>query len=84
MTACQPRPASRKELVTRLRAGRCELCEQRGQVEVHQIRKLADLARPGQPQPAWAQLMARRRRKTLWSARTAISASTRQPDATFT
>ena len=41
-----PAPAARrKELITRLRAGRCELCEQRGQVEVHQIRKLADLAR---------------------------------------
>jgi hypothetical protein len=38
-------PASRKELVTRLRAGWCELCEQRGQVEVRQIRRLADLAR---------------------------------------
>jgi group II intron reverse transcriptase/maturase len=58
-------PASRKELVTRLRAGWCELCEQRGQVEVHQIRKLADLAGNRQPQPEWAQLMARRRRKTL-------------------
>jgi group II intron reverse transcriptase/maturase len=58
-------PPSRKELVTRLRAGWCELCEQRGQVEVHQIRRLADLAGNRQPQPEWAQLMARRRRKTL-------------------
>ena len=58
-------PASRKELVTRLRAGWCELCEQRGRVEVHQIRRLADLAGNRQPQPEWAQLMARRRRKTL-------------------
>jgi len=58
-------PASRNELVTRLRAGWCELCEQRGQVEVHQVRRLADLAGNRQPQPEWAQLMARRRRKTL-------------------
>ena len=58
-------PASRKELVTRLRAGWCELCEQRGQVQVHQVRRLADLAGNRQPQPEWAQLMARRRRKTL-------------------
>ena len=58
-------PASRKELVTRLRAGWCELCEQRGQVEVHQVLRLADLAGNRQPQPEWAQLMARRRRKTL-------------------
>jgi len=54
-----------KELIFRLRAGRCELCEQRAQVRVHQVRKLADLASPGRPQPEWAQLMARRRRKTL-------------------
>jgi group II intron reverse transcriptase/maturase len=57
-----PRP---KELVTRLRTGRCELCEHRAKVEIHQIPKLADLTRTGQPQPAWAQLMAARRRKTL-------------------
>jgi hypothetical protein len=55
----------RKELITRLQAGRCELCKQTGAVDVHQVRKLADLERPGQPQPAWDQLMAKRRRKTL-------------------
>ncbi|MGH3068847.1 MAG: hypothetical protein ACRDMI_09710 [Streptosporangiaceae bacterium] len=52
-------------MVKRLKAGRCEWCGQRAQVQAHQIRKLADLATPGQPQPAWAQLMAERRRKTL-------------------
>ena len=56
---------TRKELVTRLRAGRCEWCQQHAAVEVHQVRKLADLTRPGRPQPAWAQRMARMRRKTL-------------------
>jgi group II intron reverse transcriptase/maturase len=63
----RPTPVAvpRKELISRLRAGRCELCEQRAEVQVHQVRKLADLARPGKPQPAWAQLMARKRRKTL-------------------
>jgi group II intron reverse transcriptase/maturase len=55
----------RKELITRLLTGWCEWCEQQATVEVHQARKLADLTRPGQPQPAWAQLMAQRRRKTL-------------------
>jgi group II intron reverse transcriptase/maturase len=55
----------RKELITRLRASWCELCGTRAQVQVHQVRKLADLAVPGQPQPAWAQKMARMRRKTL-------------------
>jgi hypothetical protein len=55
----------RKELPRRLLASRCEMCGQPGQVHVHQVRKLADLAKPGQPQPAWASLMAKRRRKTL-------------------
>jgi hypothetical protein len=78
-------PASRKELVTRLRAGWCELCEQRGQVEVHQIRRLADLAGSRQPQPEWAQLMARRRRKTLVVCPDCHKRiHTRQPAATLT
>jgi group II intron reverse transcriptase/maturase len=55
----------RKELITRLLAGQCEWCEQPAQVQTHQVRKLADLTRPGQPQPPWAQLMIRKRRKTL-------------------
>ena len=63
----QPAPAARrkKELITRLQTGRCEFCEQKATVEVHQVRKLAELTRPGRPQPAWAQLMAKMRRKTL-------------------
>jgi group II intron reverse transcriptase/maturase len=67
LTDRQPAPAAihRKELIIRLLAGRCELCGHAGHTEVHQIRKLADLATPGQPQPAWAALMAKRRRKTL-------------------
>ncbi|HUY50215.1 MAG TPA: hypothetical protein VMV92_31670 [Streptosporangiaceae bacterium] len=60
-----PITVRRKELITRLQAGRCELCKQTGTVDVHQVRKLADLEKPGKPQPAWDQLMARRRRKTL-------------------
>ncbi len=55
----------RKELIDRLLTGRCEICEHPGGTQVHQVRKLADLAKPGRPQPAWAQLMAKRRRKTL-------------------
>jgi group II intron reverse transcriptase/maturase len=62
----QPVPVTgRKELITRLQTGRCELCEERASVEVHQIRKLADLAAPRRPQPPWAQHMAKARRKTL-------------------
>lgn len=60
-----PVTVRRKELITRLLAGRCELCKQPGPVDVHQVRKLADLQRPGRPQPVWDQLMAKRRRKTL-------------------
>jgi group II intron reverse transcriptase/maturase len=66
LTDRQPVPATRrKELITRLRRGRCEWCEQRALVEVHQVRKLTDLTTPGQLQPTWAALMATMRRKTL-------------------
>jgi group II intron reverse transcriptase/maturase len=60
-----PATSRRKELIHRLLAGQCEICGQADQVRVHQIRKLADLDKPGQPQPEWAQILARRRRKTL-------------------
>ncbi|MDB4872574.1 MAG: RNA-directed polymerase [Gemmatimonadales bacterium] len=54
-----------KELITRLLADTCEICEQAGQVQVHHVRKLADLGAPGPLQPQWAKAMANRRRKTL-------------------
>jgi group II intron reverse transcriptase/maturase len=60
-----PATARRKELLTRLLRGRCEWCRQRGPVQAHQIRKLADLGTPGPARPEWASLMARMRRKTL-------------------
>jgi group II intron reverse transcriptase/maturase len=62
-----PVPATypHKELIDRLLTGRCEMCEQPDGTQVHQVRKLADLAKAGRPQPAWAELMAKRRRKTL-------------------
>jgi group II intron reverse transcriptase/maturase len=61
-----PATARRKELVHRLLAARCEICGHADEVQVHQIRKLSDLDKPGQPQqPEWIRLMARRRRKTL-------------------
>lgn len=55
----------RKELVHRLRKGRCELCQRADTVQVHQIRKLAQLATLGPASPEWMKLMARKRRKTL-------------------
>jgi hypothetical protein len=54
------------ELIRRLVAGRCELCETGIGLQVHHIRKLADLNKPGRPErPSWVYLMAKRKRKTL-------------------
>jgi len=54
------------ELIHRLLAERCELCESRTGLQVHHVRKLADLDKPGRPErPMWIHLMARRKRKTL-------------------
>ena len=55
----------RRELITRLLKGRCELCHSADPVQVHQIRKLADLDTSGPHPPAWTQFMAKRRRKTI-------------------
>ncbi|GAB3174502.1 reverse transcriptase domain-containing protein [Streptomyces incanus] len=59
-----PATVKRRQLVTRLLAGRCEFCGRTGAMEVHHVSKLADLDKPG-PKPDWATLMAKRRRKTL-------------------
>ncbi len=58
-------PARRKQLINRLLVGRCEMCGQTDGTQVHHVRRLADLNRSGTPHPAWAQQMAKRRRKTL-------------------
>ena len=58
-------PTPRKELIHRLLTRRCELCGEPGKVLVHQVRKLANLGPVGPSQPAWATLMATKRRKTL-------------------
>ena len=56
----------RSELIQRLLADKCELCGSTVDVEVHHIRKLADLEVKGRPEKSlWAQNMAARRRKTL-------------------
>jgi Type II intron maturase/AI2M/AI1M-like, HNH endonuclease len=61
----QPATYPFKELTVRLRQGRCELCQKPGKVQVHQIRKLAQLEPAGADQPMWKTVMARKRRKTL-------------------
>jgi len=68
MTDLKPIMATvkRNELIHRLLARRCELCEGRTGLQVHHIRKLADLTKPGRTErPPWVHLMAMRKRKTL-------------------
>jgi group II intron reverse transcriptase/maturase len=80
-----PAAGRRKELIERLLNGRCEWCGRQAHVEAHQIRKLADLTKPGQPQPEWKLLMAKKRRKTLIICTDCHHAiHTRQPNATPT
>ena len=64
-TLFTPRSRPRgSQLIDRLRKGWCELCDRRTEVEVHQVRSLPDL-RSTEEQPAWAQLMLKKRRRTL-------------------
>jgi group II intron reverse transcriptase/maturase len=56
----------RTELVERLLADSCELCESQEEIEVHHIRALKDLKRRGGGEkPEWMKRMAARQRKTL-------------------
>jgi hypothetical protein len=56
----------RNELIHRLLAERCEICACTVGLQVHHIRTLADLNKPGRrARPTWMRLMAMRRRKTL-------------------
>jgi group II intron reverse transcriptase/maturase len=56
----------RTEIIKRLLADTCELCESTLDIEVHHIRKLADLKdKGGRVVPGWKQRMAAMRRKTL-------------------
>jgi group II intron reverse transcriptase/maturase len=54
-----------RQLVSRLLKGRCELCKRTDNISVHHVRTLAELNRPGRPQPPWAQFMVKIRRKAL-------------------
>jgi len=56
----------RTEILKRLLAIECEICGSREAIEVHHIRKLADLRRRGsREQPPWVKRMRALRRKTL-------------------
>jgi Type II intron maturase/Reverse transcriptase (RNA-dependent DNA polymerase) len=55
-----------KEVIRRLIASTCELCTTKNaNCVVHHVRKLADLERMGRERPDFAQIMLKRRRKTL-------------------
>lgn len=54
-----------KELIARLLADTCEICGNTGNVQVHHVRALADLAHAGWQPSDWARVMLHRRRKTV-------------------
>jgi group II intron reverse transcriptase/maturase len=64
----EPAPigTNRSELIDRLQAEECEMCGKKGEIQVHHVRKLKDLNRPGRKsKPEWMRRMAAIRRKTL-------------------
>jgi group II intron reverse transcriptase/maturase len=60
-------PAKRgRQLIARLTAGKCELCQSHDGITVHHVKRLADLDRYSPTTaPAWVKAMRGRRRKTL-------------------
>ncbi len=56
---------TRSELVERLTAQECELCGSQKKIEVHHIKKLANLKQKGTTKPTWQKRMIARNRKTL-------------------
>jgi group II intron reverse transcriptase/maturase len=60
-----PVPIRQREVAQRLLRGVCELCESTDDIQIHQIRRLADLATQREMRPAWMDTMAKKRRKTL-------------------
>jgi group II intron reverse transcriptase/maturase len=61
-----PTPHRHREVVQRLLRGACEICQQTDNIQIHQIRRLADLTGTDKTnRPQWMNIMARKRRKTL-------------------
>ncbi len=59
-------PPARVQLIERLLAQECEICGATDRLEVHHVRKLADVNPRGRKEkPGWMQIMSARRRKTL-------------------
>jgi len=62
----RPHVRRRTELIKRLLAEQCEICGSTEDIQVHHVRKLADLNVKGRREkPIWKQIMSARRRKTL-------------------
>ncbi len=57
--------SARSEVLERLLAKECEICTSTVQVNVHHIRKLADLRKHGKTPARWVTIMAARQRTTL-------------------
>jgi hypothetical protein len=58
--------AKTSQLIDRLKAEQCEMCGSTGMIEVHHVRKLKDVNKPGRnKKPAWVHRMAAIHRKTL-------------------
>ncbi len=55
----------RKELISRLLTGRCEICGGMDGIAVHHVRSLADLSDRRQPHPVGGTVMLKKRRKAL-------------------
>jgi hypothetical protein len=61
-----PRIPRRSELIDRLLRNTCEVCGARDNVEMHHIRKLANLHKKGRKErPLWMQIMIARKRKSI-------------------
>jgi group II intron reverse transcriptase/maturase len=62
----RPKFNPRSEILNRLNAENCEMCGEKGPVEMHHVRGLKDLRKPGKrPATGWEMEMAAMRRKTL-------------------
>lgn len=66
-----PYPRMRSEIVERLLNDTCEVCGSKERIEMHHIRKLADLNKQGRREkPLWMQIMIARQRKSIPLCRT--------------
>jgi hypothetical protein len=61
-----PYPRMRSEIIERLLHDTCEVCGSKEHIEMHHIRKLADLNKEGRREkPLWMKIMISRKRKSM-------------------